>query len=151
MSFFNNPNRIPESYGLRIAAGLIGFFLVMKLAGFSHIVELRVLNLFILMGGVYMALKRFKESHNGEMDYLRGMITGIATSSIGSAAFALFLFIYMQVDAEMMQFIMENEPMGMYLNPYIASFIVGFEGVFSGLLVTFMLMNYLNTKETNQP
>lgn len=26
MSFFSNPNRIPETYGLRIAAGLIGFF-----------------------------------------------------------------------------------------------------------------------------
>ncbi len=151
MSFFKNPNRIPESYGLRIAAGLIGFFLVMKLIGFSHIVELRVLNLFILMGGVYMALKRFKDSHQGTIDYLRGMITGIATSAIGSMVFALFLFIYMQIDSEMMQFIIENEPMGMYMNPYIASFIVGFEGIFSGLLATFMLMNYLNTKESNQP
>lgn len=151
MSFFNNPNRIPESYGLRIAAGLIGFFLVMKLVGLSHIVELRVLNLFILMGGVYMALKRFKESHNGQIDYLRGMVTGIATSAIGSVVFAVFLFIYMQMDSEMMRFIIENEPMGMYMNPYIASFIVGFEGIFSGLLATFMLMNYLNTKESNQP
>lgn len=151
MSFFKNPNRIPESYGLRIAAGLIGFFLVMKLVGLSHIVELRALNLFILMAGVYMALKRFKESHKGEIDYFRGMVTGIATSSVGSVVFALFLFVYMQMDSEMMQFIIDNEPMGMYMNPYIASFIVGFEGIFSGLLATFMLMNYLNTKESNQP
>lgn len=98
-----------------------------------------------------MALKRFKESHNGQIDYLRGMVTGIATSAIGSVVFAVFLFIYMQMDSEMMRFIIENEPMGMYMNPYIASFIVGFEGIFSGLLATFMLMNYLNTKESNQP
>ena len=45
----------------------------------------------------------------------------------------------------MMQSIIENEPMGRYLNPYIVSFIVALEGVFSGLLVTFVLINFLET------
>ncbi len=150
MSFFNNPNRIPESYGLRIAAGLIGFFLIMKLVGLSHHVELRLLNLFILSGGVYMALKRFKQSHSDRLNYFRGLITGVATSAVGSLVFAFFLFLYMQLDSEMMQFIIENEPMGRYMNPYIASFIVALEGVFSGLLVTFVLINYVSTDEVNQ-
>jgi hypothetical protein len=30
MSLFTNPNRIPENYGLKIAGGLIAFFLIMK-------------------------------------------------------------------------------------------------------------------------
>ncbi|HEY5692713.1 MAG TPA: DUF4199 domain-containing protein [Cyclobacteriaceae bacterium] len=150
MSFFSNPNRIPESYGLRIAAGLIGFFLIMKLVGLSHHVELRLLNLFILSGGVYMALKRFKASHSDRLNYFRGLITGVATAAIGSLVFAFFLFLYMQLDSEMMQFIIENEPMGRYMNPYIASFIVALEGVFSGLLVTFVLINYVSTDEVNQ-
>lgn len=150
MSFFSNPNRIPESYGLRIAAGLIGFFLIMKLVGLSHHVELRLLNLFILSGGVYMALKKFKQSHADRLNYFRGLITGVATSAIGSLVFAFFLFLYMQLDASMMQFIIENEPMGRYMNPYIASFIVALEGVFSGLLVTFVLINYVSTDEVNQ-
>lgn len=150
MSFFNNPNRIPESYGLRIAAGLIGFFLIMKLVGLSHHVELRLLNLFILSGGVYMALKKFKQSHADRLNYFRGLITGVATAAIGSLVFAFFLFLYMQLDSDMMQFIIENEPMGRYMNPYIASFIVALEGVFSGLLVTFVLINYVSTDEVNQ-
>lgn len=150
MSFFTNPNRIPESYGLRIAAGLIGFFLIMKLVGLSHHVELRLLNLFILSGGVYMALKKFKQSHSDRLNYFRGLITGVATSAIGSLVFAFFLFLYMQLDSSMMQFIIENEPMGRYMNPYIASFIVALEGVFSGLLVTFVLINYVSTDEVNQ-
>jgi Protein of unknown function (DUF4199) len=150
MSFFNDPKRIPESYGLRIAAGLIAFFLIMKLVGLSHHVELRLLNLFILVGGVYMALKKFKQTHEDRLNYFRGLITGVATSSVGSLVFALFLFLYMQLDSEMMQFIIENEPMGRYMNPYIASFIVALEGVFSGLLVTFILINYVSTDEVNQ-
>lgn len=150
MSFFNNPNRIPESYGLRIAAGLIGFFLVMKLVGLSHHVELRLLNLFILVGGVFMALKRFKQSHEDRLNYFRGLVTGVATAAVGSLVFALFLFCYMQLDKDMMQSIIENEPMGRYLNAYIASFIVALEGVFSGLLVTFVLINYVDTDAVNQ-
>lgn len=150
MSFFSNPNRIPESYGLRIAAGLIGFFLIMKLVGLSHHVELRLLNLFILVGGVYMALKKFKQSHADRLNYFRGLVTGVATASVGSLVFALFLFLYMQSDSLLMQSIIENEPMGRYMNPYIASFIVALEGVFSGLLVTFILINYVNTDEVNQ-
>lgn len=150
MSFFNNPNRIPESYGLRIAAGLIGFFLIMKLVGLSHIVELRLLNLPILAGGVYMALKRFKKAHHDRLNYFRGLITGVTTAAVGSLVFAFFLFLYMKLDTSMMQFIIENEPMGRYMNPYISAFVVALEGVFSGLLVTFILMNYVDSDQVNK-
>jgi len=33
MNLFNNPNQIPQSYGLKIAAGLIAYFLLMKVTG----------------------------------------------------------------------------------------------------------------------
>ncbi|HPI79704.1 MAG TPA: DUF4199 domain-containing protein, partial [Cyclobacteriaceae bacterium] len=102
MSFFNNPNRIPESYGLRIAAGLIGFFLIMKLVGLGHIVELRVLNLIILSLGIYYALKNFRRVHSDRLNYFRGLITGVSTAAVGSLVFALFLFVYMKLDTAMM-------------------------------------------------
>jgi hypothetical protein len=63
----------------------------------------------------------------------------------------LFLFIYMQLDAGMMQSIIDNEPMGRYLNPYMSAFIVVLEGFFSGLLVTFVLLNWVTTDEVNAP
>jgi hypothetical protein len=46
-----------------------------------------------------------------------------------------------------MNWIVENEKMGRYLNPYMGSFIVLLEGVFSGLLVTFVLLNWIDTDE----
>ena len=147
MSFFNNPNRIPENYGLRIAAGLILFFLVMRLVGFHHHVELRLCNLLTLMAGIYFGLKKFKETHDNHINYFRALITGVGIGAVGSVVFGLFMFIYMKLDISLMQSIIDNEPMGRYLNPYMASFIVALEGVFSGLLVTFVLLNYFTTDE----
>jgi hypothetical protein len=50
----------------------------------------------------------------------------------------------------MMQAIIDGEPMGRYLNAYIAAFIVALEGVFSGLLVTFVLINWVGTDEVSR-
>jgi hypothetical protein len=151
MNVFNNPDRVAENYGLKIAGGLIVYFVVMKLLGLSHHVELRFMNLVILTAGVYFALKNFKKTHEDSLNYFRGLITGVATAGIGSLLFGLFLFVYMQMDSEMMESIRVNEPMGRYLNPYIAAFIVVLEGFFSGFLVTFVLLNWINTDEVNVP
>jgi hypothetical protein len=151
MSFLNAPNRIPESYGIKIAAGLIIYFLIMKFANLGHHVELRLLNLFILSAGVYAALKKFKQSHADTLNYFRGLVTGVSAAGIGSLIFGLFLFLYMKLDDGMMQSIRDNEPMGRHLNAYMASFIVVLEGFFSGLLVTFVLLNWVTTDEVNDP
>ena len=151
MNFLNNPNRIPESYGLRIGIGLSVYFVVMHMVGLSHHVELRLLNLLILVTGVYLALKRFKETHGSHLNYFRALVTGVATAAIGSLFFGVFLFGYMTLDDSLMEYIIKNEPMGRYLNPYISAFIVVLEGLFSGLLVTFILINYVQTDEVNEP
>lgn len=151
MNFFNNPNRIPESYGLKIAGGLIAFFLIMKVVGLAHHYELRFLNVFIQVGGIFFALKKFKQTHEDHMNYFRALITGVATGAVASVMFALFLFVYMSVDGAFMQGIIENEPMGRYLNPYITAFMVALEGLFAGLLFTFIIINYVDTDDVNDP
>lgn len=151
MGLFSDPNRIPENYGLKTAAGLIGFFVFMQLIGLSHHVELRLLNLLIIVAGIYFALKKFKSSHEDHMNYFRGLIVGVATGAVASVVFAGFLFIYMKLDSSLLASIQENEPMGHYLNEYMSAFIVALEGVFSGMLVTFLLINYIDTDEVNDP
>lgn len=151
MPFLSDPNRIPQSYGVRIALGLIAYFLVMYFLGLGHQVELRLLNLLILVSGVYLALQRFRETHEGQLNYFRAFATGVSTAAIGAAGFAVFLFIFMSLNETLMTSIRENEPMGRFLNPYIASCIVALEGLFSGLLVTFIVINFVATDEVNQP
>lgn len=151
MNILSNPNRIPENYGLRIAVGLIAFFFLMKIIGLGHNAELRLLNLVILTAGIWAALRKFKETHTERLNYFRGLIMGVATGAVASLVFGLFLFLYMQLDPAFMQSIRDHEPMGRYLNPYMASFIVALEGFFSGLLMTFILLNWVTTDEVNDP
>jgi hypothetical protein len=149
MSSTSQIKRVDFRYGLMIAGGLVAFFLVMKFAGWVHVVELRVLNLFIMAFGIYKAFRRFRETDlNQQFNYMRAFIFGVSTSIFASLIFALFLFVYVSfIDRPLMQSIIENEPMGRYLNPYIVSFIVATEGILSGVLVTFMLINSRSAHE----
>lgn len=149
MSSRPQTKRIDFYYGLLIAAGLIAFFLVMKFTGLVHVVELRVLNLFIMGAGIYRVMKRFGQTDlNQQFNYIRAFFLGVSTSIFASVLFAVFLFIYVSfIDRALMQSIIEQEPMGRYLNPYVASFIVAVEGVLSGILVTFILINSRSAHE----
>ena len=147
----NSPNRIPENYGLRIAVSLIAFFLIMRILGFGHLVELRVLNIVILAVGIFLALKKFKATHSDHLNYFRGLITGVATGGVAAVTFGLFLFIYMKLDIDLMKKIVAEESVGHLLNPYVVAFIVVLEGFFSGLLVTFVILNWIATDEVASP
>ena len=115
MNVFNNPNQVHVNYGLKIAVGLIIYFLIMKFAGLLDVVELRLLNLVIQVAGIYMALRTFKRTHEDHLNYFRALITGVATAALGAIIFAAFLFIYMEfIDPAFMQFIIDNEPMGRF-------------------------------------
>lgn len=151
MNIWNRPDRIPEIYGTIIAIGLIVYFFLMYAIGLVHVIELRLLNLVIMLAGVYYALKQFSRTHQGHLNYFRALATGVATATIGSSTFAVFLFFYLKVDHNFMQSVIENEPMGIYLNEYIATFMVMLEGVFSGLFITFVLLNWINTDKVNEP
>lgn len=151
LNLFNRPDRIPEIYGTLVALGLIVYFFLMYAVGLVHVIELRLLNLFILVAGIYFAVKQHRRTHNGHLNYFRGLTIGIATSTIGTSTFALFLLLYLKIDGHLMQSIIEQEPMGHYLNEYAAAAVITCEGVFSGLTMTYILMNFLETDRVTEP
>ena len=138
-----------EKYGLITAAGLIVLFFIMKFAGVVHVIELRALNFFVLAAGVVMALRYFSTTSPASFTYLKGLGLGVLTGIIASVIFGLFVFVYTNfLDPAFMQSIVENEPFGQYLNPYIAGVAVAVEGIASGLILAFIAMNYMDTVET---
>ena len=144
--------RIDFYYGLLIAGGLILYFLIMKFTNLVHVVELRVLNLFIMGAGIYAVMRRFKQTDlNQQFNYIRAFFLGVSTAIFASILFSLFFFVYVTfIDRELMTSIIENEPMGRFLNPYVASFILAVEGVLSGILVTFVIINVRNAGEIEE-
>lgn len=139
------PTRIPQIYGTLITIALILYFFIIYAFGFIYVTELRVFNLAIQVAGIYLALKQYRRTHNGELNYLRAMSVGVGTSFIATSTFVLFLFIYLYIDPNLMKTIREHAPLGEYLDPYIASFSVWLEGIFSGFMATFVIVNYIRT------
>ncbi|MDX1629330.1 MAG: DUF4199 domain-containing protein [Fulvivirga sp.] len=136
---------VAEKHGVMIALGLLILFFLMRAFGLLYVVELRVLNLFVMVLGIYSAIKSFRKKVPEGFTYFRGMGVGILAGIIGSVLFALFVFFYVSfIDTGLMQSIIENEPMGRFMNPYIVSVIIAIEGIASALLVSFILMNYLD-------
>ncbi|MBT1703153.1 DUF4199 domain-containing protein [Chryseosolibacter indicus] len=145
MNIWNRATRIPEIYGTIIALGLIVYFFIMYAAGLVNVIALRFLNLAIVMAGVYFALKQFKRTHNGKLDYFNALVIGCSTVLVGVATFTVFLFVYLNLDKNLMSSLAENQPLGYYLDPYIASAAVFFEGVFSNALLVYLFANFLAT------
>ncbi len=133
--------KVAVKYGLIIFTSLVAYFLIMKWVGLFEIHELRGLNFFILFAGVWKALTYFKKEVG--FSYFEGIGLGALTALIGVVPFALFIFFYLQADAQFMANIVAHEAYGQYLNPYILAFLIAFEGGISGVLVSFGMMQYL--------
>jgi hypothetical protein len=151
LNLWNRPDRIPEIYGTLITLGLIVYFFAMYAFGLIHVIELRFLNLFIMFAGIYYGMKQYKRTHGGHLNYFKGLSIGVAISTIGASTFAAFLLVYLKLDNNLMASIIENEPMGRYLNEYIAAAAITIEGVFSGFSITYVLLNYVETDKATEP
>lgn len=123
-------------------AGLMALFFIMKMAGLIHNIELRVLNIFVMFGGILYGIKSLKKV-NGEFNFLKGMATGLVTAFSASILFALFIFAYLQfIDPNFMRMLIENEPFGSYMNPFSVACIIAIEGPFSGFWLSFVTMQW---------
>jgi hypothetical protein len=138
----NNIELLAVRHGLAASIGLIGFFMLMKLAGFVHIVELRFLNVFILGAAITTGLQSYIKNTDDNFMYLRSLGLGVLTSVIAVVPFAAFLVFYLNYDTAFMTQVMQNEWFGRFLNPYIIAFVVFLEGTISGFLATYMIMQY---------
>jgi uncharacterized membrane protein len=151
MNIWNRQTRIPEIYGTLIFLGLLVYFFISYAAGLIHVIELRFLNLLIMLAGVYYALKQFRRTHEGHLNYFRALTVGTVTAVIGTSTFSVFLFIFLKIDPAMMETIREAQHLGRFLDPYMASFAVFYEGIFSGFGLTYLLANYMRTSEVSDP
>jgi hypothetical protein len=150
LNIWNRPDRIPEIYGTLITFGLIVYFFLMYALGLVHVIELRIFNLLIMLAGIYFAMKQHKRTHDGHLNYFRGISIGVASATIGASTFAVFLLIYLKIDAGLMQTIIEREPMGRYLNEYIIAAAITAEGTFSGSLLAYILLNVMETDKATE-
>lgn len=130
--------------GMAIAAGYAMYFLAMESAGQIAQVRLRALNFFILLFGLLITYRAYRKRFTGQMDYLKGFGLGIFTTLVSTFLFALFLYLYMTYARPgLIRELNQTTPFfGQPLNPIMASFVVLIEGICSGVIICFILMQY---------
>jgi len=135
--------RLIYKYGIGTGLALICYFVIMKLVGLGHITELRYLNILILMSGLFLYLKKLSEC---TFDYLGAFTSGIYVSGMAVFTFVVFFMFYIDfIDPGFYEYIRTNEPFGNYLNKGALGFMLIAEGLSSGLILTFIFMQYFKS------
>ncbi len=100
------------------------------------------MNLLIMMTGIVPAYKYLRKNWPGRLGYLQGLSCGTFTTVIAVICFALFMFVYLKFpDPAFMQMLIAEH--GRNLNPYTSGLALFIEGTFSGIIISFGLMQYL--------
>ncbi len=129
--------------GLLTTAGFAVYLASMHLLGLTQHVELRVLNFVILLGGVAYAIHKTKVDENVDFNYFTGFRAGMITSIVGVVTFAFLVLIYLEViNPELMIVVKEEQPFGAYMNVPTICAVMCVEGIASGFLATYMVMQY---------
>jgi hypothetical protein len=139
--------------GLFICLGMMGYFLIMKVANLAHISELRFLNVLILAAGAIGAIKYYNGKTEKHIKYLNGLCLGFSSVLIGSILFAAFIFAYFKVlDPGLLNNIRVDAPvMGTDITPLTAAISVIAEGFVAGLVISFILMQYFKDDTFKAP
>ena len=142
-------------YGLLTAAALMAYFLLMKLIGLTHVVELRFLNGIIMAVGVVLAIRAFKNVSKNEFGYFKGIGTGMITAVVGTVLFAAFIIIYAKMGGgELIEMLSAERYFGERVEstPGIVIFSVLFlEGIISGFMISFIAMQYFKRRDHKIP
>lgn len=138
------PLAVASKYGFIIAACLIAYFLILKLAGLHESPWLRLFNGVIMASGLYFSIKYYK--FHSEFDYINGFKTGLLTGGIASIVFSLFISIYLfHLDTNFAQTLLNDWFYDYNQGTRILVFIVFIEGIASTVVLTLSFMQIFKT------
>lgn len=148
--------KIGLKYGLLTAAALVAYFLLMKLIGLTHVVELRFLNGIIMAVGVVLAIRAYKKVSKNEFGYFKGIGTGMITAVVGTLLFAIFIIIYANMGGgqQLIEMLSAKRYFGERVEstPGIVIFMVlVLEGFISGFMISFIAMQYFKRRDHKIP
>ena len=131
--------------GVLICISFIIYFMSMKYFNLIHFAELRFLNIFILITGLILTLRYYRQKTNIlNIAYFDGFLLGIITAIASHLFFAVFIYIYFHTNPESLLVLKGNTVMmgSGSLTPAYAAATVVIEGTFAGLIISFAIMQY---------
>lgn len=140
-----------EKSGIKIGfitfIALVAYFMLMKLLGLSHILELRFFNFLILTVGITYGIYKYKRELNEPDFYLQGWAQGIYIAAVSIILFALFMSVYLSYfDEPLMQHIRETTTLGFTVaSGFHIFFAILMEGMASAVVITLAAMQYFKS------
>jgi hypothetical protein len=137
--------------GLLTSLALVLFFLLMKYVDLIEIVELRCLNFFILLARVNVAIRYYRRQSTPNVEYFSGFFFGLFTAVYAVIPFSIFVFLYLwKIDPSLTIGLRSNTLfMGIEITPERAAITSMIEGTVSGVLISFILMQYYRSGFSN--
>lgn len=134
-------------YGILIFLGIGIYFLLMEVFGLSNLYFLRILNVFIVIYGLNLAIKA--NLKNGKLGYLPNLISSALTGFIGIGLGIIGLVSYLKIRGGEQYMNQLSEAFLFGGEPSIAEYSFGLfiEGIASVLIVAFINMQYWRTKD----
>ncbi len=134
--------------GLTTSIALIAYFVLIKTFALENIMYLRLANIFILLGGILTAERLCSSKIAHKVEYLRGIKIGTQVTLLATIPYVIFLYFNIKLDPAFMSYIQNATSFGHFLTPLPACVagIVTIEGVTSGFILTFVVMQYFKRK-----
>jgi hypothetical protein len=140
--------KIALKYGFRMFLALVVLFGIVHFIGLSQNYNLRVLNGFIHLTFLYLAIKAYRSTFPDSVNnYISGVAVGMYMTLVASVLFAIALNVYLTLDEPFFLSIKENFPYPESFTPFSASLVIVVEGVavslIGGYIVTRIIDNLL--------
>lgn len=144
--------RVTIKAGIYTALGLIFYFLLMRLFNLHKVMQLQYFNIVVLLIGLRYVIKNIKFI-TGEIKYFEGLKAGLLVTIMSVLIFNIFMLIYETViDPPFLDFLKENISFGKNLSTWGTVInvmgLLMIEGLSSGFIITYMLMQYYKAESS---
>ena len=132
-------------YALLTTIGLGLYFMLMRVLGLAEHTTLRALNIVILFIGIYKSISTFKSVSGTDFSYFKGLITGFKTALFTALFFIGSILLYYTFDPIFIDNLLLEGRIAGTGSIFGATGMIMIEAIGSGLITSFMCMQYLKT------
>jgi hypothetical protein len=142
---FSVSNLCVETGALVFACFMV-YFLIMRAIGLHEVFVLRYLNALFLIGGISLAIHSYKKNKKDDISYKKGLQMGMLITLIAVIPFATFIYFYLNIDDDFLNLVEKNVELRDFISPGIVSGFICLEGLCSGSIISFIVMQYFKKK-----
>jgi len=132
--------------GLITCGSLIIYFMIMRYFNFMNSSIAWGMNFLILLSGIILAYRYYRSKTKLNIDYIPGLVLGSITTAAAVIPFVVFVYIYFS-QADIQPLLLKGNILFMaeQITPVKAAASVMIEGICSGVVISFMMMQYFRS------